>query len=676
VRELERGAHLAVLWALAVAQPLFDLLDGNPAFFAMRGSPSGDIVAFALVVTLVPPLALLGIELVAGLAGRAAAWALQLTFVAVLVGAIALQLVQPADTLAALALALPLGGLAALAYARLRAARAFLTVLAPAPLVVLLLFLVFSDVSPLVLSNSAEAADVGATAPVVLVIFDEFPVHSLMGADGRVDARRYPNFARLAGDATWYRNTTSVEQDTPYAVPAILDARLPRRERLPVAADHAQNVFSLLGSRYQLHVREDATALCAPNLCAEAARQGFGERMRSLWADLAPVYAHLVLPDDVEHDLPSVDDAWERFDQGPEPTAAVADTRRTRRETKLHRYRRLHANLARGRPARFERFTADIEGGTRPRLHLIHSLLPHVPFQYLPSGRFYRRSPRQALPGLDGRPGYGIPFVVEQAYQRHLLQLQATDRLLGHLLHRLHEVGIYDRSVVAVVADHGISFRLGHDRRLVRRPNVQDIAPVPFFVKAPGQRRGRISDKPLRTVDVLPTIADLLDVRIPWHVDGRSARARTLPAQRRRTIISKKFRHTYLVDTPGFERAKRAALERKLRLFGAGLYRFGPRPDLLGRRVPATPRDRVERVDPSTGFVPTHVAGTIRGGRRGGGRTVAVAVGGRVAATGLTFTLQGSRREQYSLLVPEHAFHGGRNRVAVLLVRGDRLAPV
>ena len=47
-----------------------------------------------------------------------------------------------------------------------------------------------------------------------------------------------------------------------------------------------------------------------------------------------------------------------------------------------------------------------------------------------------------------------------------------------------------------------------------------------------------------------------------------------------------------------------------------------------------------------------------------------------MAATGLTFTLQGSRGEQYSLLVPEHAFHGGRNRVAVLLVRGDRLAPV
>jgi hypothetical protein len=206
----------------------------------------------------------------------------------------------------------------------------------------------------------------------------------------------------------------------------------------------------------------------------------------------------------------------------------------------------------------------------------------------------------------------------------------------------------------------------------VRRENVQEIAPVPFFLKAPGQKRGRISDKPLQTIDVLPSIDDLLATRIPWAVDGRSALARGTPA-RRREIIAKKFKHTYAVDTPSFESAKRAALARKLRLFGAGLYRFGPRPDLIGRRVGGGGRDL--EVDPASGFVPTHVSGTIRDGRRGGGRTVAVAVNGRVAATGLTFTLEGADEEQYSVLVPEHALHRGRNRVAVRLVSGLPLPP-
>jgi sulfatase-like protein len=476
-----------------------------------------------------------------------------------------------------------------------------------------------------------------------------------MGADGRIDKRLYPNFARLAGDATWYRNTASVDQDTPYAVPAILDGRLPRQERLPVAADHPQNIFSLFGNRYQLHVREDATTLCAPSLCTDTER-------KPPWSDVARAYVHELLPDVVEDSL----------DSAADPDEAISDTRLVPRESKRHRYVRLHYNLAHDRTGRFEHFVDGIEGGRRPRLHLIHILLPHVPYQYLPSGHFYRRSPTEALPGLDGRPGYASQFVVEQAYQRHLLQLQATDRLLGELLDRLHEVGIYDRAVVGVVADHGMSFRLGHDRRLVRPGNVQDIAPVPFFLKAPGQQRGRISDRPLQTIDVLPTIADTLGVEIPWKVDGRSALAP--PKPRRREIIAKKFKHTYLVDTPTYESAKRAALARKLRLFGGDIYAFGPRPDLIGRSVPAGGRSVA--VEPGSGFIPAHVAGTIPDGQRGGGRTVAVAVNGRVAGTGVTFTLDGAGAEQYSVVVPERSFHEGANRIQVLLVEGDELEPI
>jgi sulfatase-like protein len=594
----------------------------------VRGASPGDVVVFAVALTLAAPIAALLVLWLVGLVNATAARAVQLVCVAGLLFAIALQLVPP---VAAVALALA----GTFVYARLRAARVVLTVLGPAPLVMLALFLASGVLDP----NHPK------TAPVVVVMFDEFPVHSLMAADGRVDARLYPNFARLAGDATWYRNTASVDQDTPYAVPAILDGRLPRRERLPVAADHPRNIFSLFADRYALHVREDATTLCAPVLCGERA----GE---PLWEDIARVYAHELFPDDFQDELDRVENV----------RAAVAETERVPRETKRRRYVRIHRNLARRRPVRFERFVDEIEGGRRPRLHLIHILLPHVPYQYLPSGDLYRRTPKEAIPGLDGRPGYGIPFLVEQSYQRHLLQLQNTDRLLGELLDRLHELGIYKRALIAVVADHGMSFRLGHDRRLVRPGNVQDLAPVPFFLKAPGQERGRISDRPLQTIDVLPTIADIVGVEIPWKVDGRSALEP--PQPRRRTIVAKKFKHTYPVDTPGYERARRAALRRKLRLFGDGIYRFGPRPDLLGERVP--PGGRRVSVDRGSGFVPAHVAGTIAGGRPGGGRTVAVAVNGRVVATGVTFTLAGADDEQYSVIVPERAFRDGANRVELL----------
>ena len=653
---LERGVHVAVLWALAVAGPLFDTLGGNPEFFAVRAASPGEIVAFALLVTFVPPLALLAAEWLVGLVSEAAAWALHVVFVAALSAAVVLGVLS-LGTAPALALALVAGIAAAIVYVRFPPARTLLTVLGPAPLAFVALFLLVSDASDLVFPASADvqAVHVRSSAPVVLVIFDEFPVHSLMGPDGRIDARRYPNFARLARDATWYRNTASVDQDTPYAVPAILDGRLPRQERLPVAADHPRNVFSLLAGRgYELHVNEDATALCSPALCID--REDV-----PLWDGVARTVGHELLPDEVEDEL----------DPGEETPHAVAVTRLVPRESKRHRFVRIHANLAHDRPARFEQFVSEIEDDPGPRLHLIHILLPHVPYQYLPSGRVYRRTAKEALPGIDGRPGYASPFVVQQAYQRHLLQVAATDRLLGELLDRLQRTGIYDRAVVAVVADHGISFRLGHDRRLLRRANLEDIAPVPFLLKVPGQKRGRISDRRVQTIDVLPTIADALGIRIPWRVDGRSALAP--PQARRREMVSKKFKHTYLVDTPAFARRNRAALERKLALFGDGIYSFGPRPDLIGRRVPTGGRRVV--VDRDSGFVPAHQAGAIEGGRRGGGRTVAIAVNGRVVATGTTFTLEGARDEQYSVLVPEHAFRQGVNRVQVLLASGARLLP-
>ena len=81
-RHFERGVHIAVLWALAVAQPLFDLLGRNPEFFATRGSPPGDIVAFAAGRAFAGPLVLIAVEWLAGLASEALAWALHLVCVA------------------------------------------------------------------------------------------------------------------------------------------------------------------------------------------------------------------------------------------------------------------------------------------------------------------------------------------------------------------------------------------------------------------------------------------------------------------------------------------------------------------------------------------------------------------------------------------------------------------
>src|SRR5919197_6080189 len=93
------GLHLAVLSAFALAQPLLDILGHNPEFFAVRGSSSAEIVLLAVFLALVPPLVLVGAELLAATAGRRVADGLHLIFVAGLVAVIVLHALTEGEAL-------------------------------------------------------------------------------------------------------------------------------------------------------------------------------------------------------------------------------------------------------------------------------------------------------------------------------------------------------------------------------------------------------------------------------------------------------------------------------------------------------------------------------------------------------------------------------------------------
>ena len=303
-------AHLTGLCAFAISQPLFDLLAKGPEFFATRGSTGLDILLFALAVTLGPPALMLVAELVAWLVHPRLRVALHSVFIAGLVALIALQLLKKAGadgvaTVAVLVCVLAGAGVA-YGYWRGRGIRAFLTVLAPASLLFLVLFLVFSPVSELTTTPEAHARGdvIRSRTPVVMVVFDEFPTTSLMDERHGVDELRYPGFAALARDATWYRNATGVHDSTAQAVPAILDAKYPVKGRLPVPSGHPDNVFTLFGEGgYRMNVNEDVTKLCTRRLCLDQRTTPFGQRMRSLASDLSLVYFNLVLPEELERKL-------------------------------------------------------------------------------------------------------------------------------------------------------------------------------------------------------------------------------------------------------------------------------------------------------------------------------------------------------------------------------------
>ena len=75
---LGRAAHLAGLWGLAVVPPCSACSGTGPSSLTARGATGREIVAFAIGAALVPPLLMLALELLAGLASASLAWALQL----------------------------------------------------------------------------------------------------------------------------------------------------------------------------------------------------------------------------------------------------------------------------------------------------------------------------------------------------------------------------------------------------------------------------------------------------------------------------------------------------------------------------------------------------------------------------------------------------------------------
>jgi hypothetical protein len=662
--------HLGALWALAFAQPLLDLLGRNAQFFVARGSTALDILLLASAYTLAPPL--VGAALVWGL-GRirpALGWAAMLVLVALIVAAL---LLPPAgDALAGSAVAIPmaivLGAGAAALYARAAAVRSFVSVLSPAPLIVLLLFLVLSPVRGLLVPSEASGAVTGpsrSSTPIVHVVLDELPQTTLADAEGRIDAELFPNFARLARESTWYRNATTVDDLTTEAVPAQLTGEQPQQGSLPTTRDHPRSLFTLFERSHAFTVVEPITDVCPTRLC-EDVRPGAMDRLRSLESDLEVVVQHLLLPEDLRDGLPAVDRVWEGFETG-----SVSGAGELRGGSDLKRD--VLARLARDdATAGFERAIASLgQRGPRPPLLFLHSTLPHAGWRYLPDGRQYVTEGKE-FPGLASQGWTGPQWQVDQGFQRHVLQVQYVDRLVGRLLDAVRAGGLFDEAVIVVTADHGASFATGQPRRPANSANVGVIAPVPFFVKLPGQRAGRVDDRAVRTIDVLPTIAEAAGVEVSWNADGMPVDEREVdPAAPIDVSHAGDGVLTEPLDSVLAKRRARDAVEE--RLLRHGVYAIGPRPELIGRRVVGSSGEQQVEVADDAAVLPSFVSGEVPGLEPNA--ELAVAVNGRVEATTRVYRAGG--RSIYAALVPPSSLRQGANAVTLWAVsRGGELEPL
>ncbi len=669
---LSDALHLGVLCAFAVAQPLFELIGGKPEFLAVRGLAPLDVALLILALAIAVPTPLILLEALVRRIHPTAQHTLHTILCSALVAAIALPPISRwlhPDPWLALGLALLIGVAAAATLGRQRPARLFLAYLTPAILVFPLLFMLRPGVSKMLSQRQvavAAPALSNANTPIVLIVFDELPLTSLLDGPRTIDAANYPHFAALAARATWYRHSATVSDYTVLAVPSILTGHMPVPGRLPIAPEYPQSLFTLLGADYEMNVSESVTQICPARLCGTRS-EGLANRARALASDLAILYLHVLLPSAWANGLPPVSENWMLF----------ADRDDWRSDWK---------DRGRGdRTSQIEHFLDRIQPTDGPVLHLLHVLLPHPPFDYLPSGQTY--SGDGHVVGLKRDTMPDDEWAITQIHQRHLLQVGYVDRVVGQVVARLEAAGLWDRAVVAVTADHGASFVAGRKRRRLTRANFAAIVPVPLLIKAPGQRQGRIDDRQTATIDIVPTLLELAGIETPWALDGRSMVDLATPGRQRVAIVPHRQRapSQLRIHSPAELAAGEAtALAQRDARFGAGaareLFRIGRHRVLIGERVDALPVSNsaplaVEMELPLNAFelgadspyVPAHISGQLiaAGATQQTPTDLAVAVDGRIVGVTRTWSFAPSR---WSAVVDPRSFRPGVNEVTVFTI--------
>lgn len=669
--------ELLGLAGLAIAQPVLAVFGGAPEYFVFQGAEARDIVVFGLVVTVGPALVLWGLTQIIGLTGAGGRRLAHVSALGLLSGLLVLQSTGRLSPALGVALALGAGVLLAWAHRRWSGVGLWLRWLSPAAALFLYLFLFSSPVGGLVTGGDVDAAELGAFGsgdppPVVMLVFDEWPLASIVRGDGTIDADLYPHVAELASGSTWYRDTTTVANLTNFAVPALLTGNIPEQGDSGDAASHPENLFTLLGGTYRLDVTERITRLCPASLCAgrddrAGAPRAVGATVRTLLTEARDVYWDRLTPG--ERDQP-VTDAF------VEPDAAVDQARAATEGQNLE-------DLVAPRPESLDRFLRRLRPGEEPTLHFIHVVAPHTPHRHLPDGHRYDADPALRLitepdgsAGSDRRAAVGWPARLDR--QRLQSEVAYVDQLLGDVLDRLRATDLYDDALLVVTSDHGIAFRPGATVRglgaeAVDAESQPELLWVPLFVKAPGQTEAEISTVRAESIDVLPTIADQLGIDLPWPVDG-TALTDAIPADRRR-----RYTRVQGLSFAGFDLDPPAALEADLDdvlavgvdsvLPGTGPDRWfavGPQPDLIGRPAVAPPIP-VALDDPGAftdvdlrDEVPAVVAGRIGTDAA----VVAIAVNGTVAAVVPTYD-DGSGPGRFAALVSAEWLVDGANEITV-----------
>jgi len=114
-------------------------------------------------------------------------------------------------------------------------------------------------------------------------------------------------------------------------------------------------------------------------------------------------------------------------------------------------------------------------------------------------------------------------------------KIQRTDALFKKFLAEYEKMGLMDKTIFVLTSDHGTEFhehkRFDHGFTLY-----DELIHVPLVIKLPKVKAGKVIKDQVSSIDVMPTILDLLEVKMPEKAGSQLRGASLVPAFRGKPV--------------------------------------------------------------------------------------------------------------------------------------------
>ena len=356
--------------------------------------------------------------------------------------------------------------------------------------------------------------------PVFLLIFDEFSGLTLQNLKGQLDELRYPGFAELASKADYFPNALTGDYRTSISIPSIASGNLRLDGEKTTGLASGENLIEL----FQANGFVDAYSTVLP---ADLMSKHNKDQV-SFISDLMTLYIHILSHQGwIENKIGAIPQAWRGF----------GIFFKTDQQQDKGRDLNPHAR-------QFIDWTQHIkERGSSSQFNFLHFQFPHAPYTMTSLGRFVSNNVKI----LNASKKREI-FVTSQPTLNvlshiYMQQSEYTDSLVQNFIQALKRNKLFDKSLIIVTTDHGVSYnRKGLSRRrLENEDSWKNIVSVPLFIKYPFQNEARVNSSFVTTLDISTTILKVIGIDSPWKSIGQNLKVIKNNSQTRSVELIPKY---------------------------------------------------------------------------------------------------------------------------------------